>query len=283
MIWELAGGRRIDFRQRVQIMGVLNVTPDSFYDGGRYADPSAAVDRALTLVEAGADIVDVGGESTRPPVYGRAAEVPAAEEERRVLPVIEGIRRHSDVPLSVDTVKARVARRALAAGADIVNDVSALSHDEEMAPAAAEAGAPAILMHRRGTPATMQRDTRYDDLTGEVSAYLEERVEYAAARGIPPARIAVDPGIGFGKSFAGNHELLRRAGSFSVRGCPVFVGASRKSFLWKPMGLTPESALEASLAAAVLAVLHGARALRVHDVRETVRAVRVCEAAEAPP
>lgn len=283
MIWELAGGRRIDFRQRVQIMGVLNVTPDSFYDGGRYADPSEAVDRALTLVEAGADIVDVGGESTRPPLYGRAAEVPAAEEERRVLPVIEAIRRHSDVPLSVDTVKARVARRALAAGADIVNDVSALSHDEEMAPAAAEAGAPAILMHRRGTPATMQRDTRYDDLTGEVSAYLEERVEYAAARGIPPSRIAVDPGIGFGKSFAGNHELLRRAGSFSVRGCPVFVGASRKSFLWKPMGLTPEDALEASLAAAVLAVLHGAWALRVHDVRETARAVRVCEAAEAPP
>ena len=283
MIWELAGNRRIDFRQRVQIMGVLNVTPDSFYDGGRYAQGSAAVDRALALVEAGADIVDVGGESTRPRLYGRAAEVPAAEEERRVLPVIEAIRRHSDVPLSVDTVKARVARRALAAGADIVNDVSALSQDEEMAPVTAEAGAPAILMHRRGTPATMQQDTRYDDLTGEVAAYLQERVEYAAARGIPPARIAVDPGIGFGKSFAGNHELLRRAGSFSVRGCPVVVGASRKSFLWKPMGLAPEDALEASLAAAVVAVLHGARALRVHDVRETVRAVRVCEAVEAPP
>ena len=283
MIWELAGGRRIDFRQRVQIMGVLNVTPDSFYDGGRYADRSAAVDRALSLVEAGADIVDVGGESTRPPLYGQAAEVPAAEEERRVLPVIEAVRKHSDVPLSVDTVKAGVARQALDAGADIVNDISALSHDEEMAPAAAEAGAPVILMHRRGTPATMQRDTRYDDLTGEVAAYLEERVEFASGHGIPPARVAVDPGIGFGKSFAGNHELLRRAGAFSVRGCPVVVGASRKSFLWKPMGLAPEDALEASLAAAVLAVLHGARALRVHDVRETVRAVRVSEAAEAAP
>ena len=283
MIWELAGGRRIDFRQRVQIMGVLNVTPDSFYDGGRYADCSAAVDRALSLVEAGADIVDVGGESTRPPLYGQAAEVPAAEEERRVLPVIEAVRKHSEVPLSVDTVKAGVARQALDAGADIVNDISALSHDEEMAPAAAEAGAPVILMHRRGTPATMQRDTHYADLTGEVAAYLEERVEFASGHGIPPARIAVDPGIGFGKSFAGNHELLRRAGAFSVRGCPVVVGASRKSFLWKPMGLAPEDALEASLAAAVLAVLHGARALRVHDVRETVRAVRVSEAAEAAP
>ena len=283
MIWELAEGRRIDFRQRVQIMGVLNVTPDSFYDGGRYADGSAAVDRALSLVEAGADIVDVGGESTRPPLYGQAEEVPAAEEERRVLPVIEAIRKRSDVPISVDTVKAGVARQALDAGADIVNDISALSHDVEMAPVAAEAGAPVILMHRRGTPATMQQDTHYDDLTGEVAAYLEERVEYASGHGIPPSRVAVDPGIGFGKSFTGNHELLRRAGSFSVRGCPVVVGASRKSFLWKPMGLTPEEALETSLAAAVLAVLHGARALRVHDVRETVRAVRVSEAAVVVP
>ena len=283
MIWELAEGRRIDFRQRVQIMGVLNVTPDSFYDGGRYADGSAAVDRALSLVEAGADIVDVGGESTRPLLYGQAEEVPAAEEERRVLPVIEAIRKRSDVPISVDTVKAGVARQALDAGADIVNDISALSHDVEMARVAAEAGAPVILMHRRGTPATMQQDTHYDDLTGEVAAYLEERVEYASGQGIPPSRVAVDPGIGFGKSFTGNHELLRRAGSFSVRGCPVVVGASRKSFLWKPMGLTPDEALETSLAAAVLAVLHGARALRVHDVRETVRAVRVSEAAVVVP
>ncbi len=283
MIWELAGGRRIDFRPRVQIMGVLNVTPDSFYDGGRYVEGSAAVDRALSLVEAGADIVDVGGESTRPPLYGAAAEVTVAEEEGRVLPVIEAIRRHSAVPLSVDTVKAEVARQALAAGADIVNDISALSHDEDMAPVAAEAGAPVILMHRRGTPATMQQNTRYDDLTGEVAGYLEERVEYAERNGIPATRVAVDPGIGFGKSFTGNHELLRRAGSFSVRGCPVVVGASRKSFLWKPMGHTPEDALEASLAAAVLAVLHGARAVRVHDVKETVRAVRVSEALEGAP
>lgn len=279
MIWELAGGRRIDFGQRVQVMGVLNVTPDSFYDGGRYSEPSAAVERALSQAEAGADIVDVGGESTRPPLYGPAAEVPAAEEERRIVPVIEAIRRHSDIPLSVDTVKAEVARQALAAGADIVNDISALTHDEEMAPAAAEAGAPVILMHRRGTPATMQRNTHYDDLTGEVAGYLEGRVDHAARHGIPAERVAVDPGIGFGKSFAGNHELLRRAGSFSVRGCPVVVGASRKSFLWKPMGLTPGDALEASLAAGVLAVIHGARALRVHDVKETVRAVRFLEAA----
>ena len=279
MIWELAGGRRIDFRQRVQVMGVLNVTPDSFYDGGRYSEPSAAVERALSQAEAGADIVDVGGESTRPPLYGPVAEVPAAEEERRVVPVIEAIRRHSDIPLSVDTVKAEVARQALAAGADIVNDISALTHDEEMAAAAAEAGAPVILMHRRGTPATMQRNTHYDDLTGEVAGYLEGRVDQAGRHGIPAKRVAVDPGVGFGKSFAGNHQLLRRAGSFSVRGCPVVVGASRKSFLWKPMGLTPDDALEASLAAGILAVIHGARALRVHDVKETVRAVRLLEAA----
>lgn len=281
MNWELAGGRRVDFDQRVQIMGVLNVTPDSFYDGGRYADVAGAVDRALALAAEGADIIDVGGESSRPPLYGPLTEVPVDEECRRVVPVIAAIRRQTDVPVSIDTVKAEVARQALAEGADIVNDISALSGDEDMVDVVSSARASIVLMHRRGTAATMQDDTHYEDLVSEVRDYLAARIDYACRRGVSVARIAVDPGVGFGKSADGNRELVRRAGEFAVRGCPVVVGASRKSFIWKPMGLSPEQALEGSLAAAVLAVAHGARALRVHDVAATVRAVRLAESIEA--
>lgn len=275
MIWRLPAGRELDFDRRVIILGILNVTPDSFYDGGRHDEPQVAAEHALRMVDEGADVIDIGGESSRPPMYGAAVVVDADEECRRVVPVIEAIRRQSDVPLSIDTVKAPVARAALAAGADIVNDISAFEHDgEAMAEATAAAGAPAILMHKRGTPATMQRDTHYDDLAGEVRRYLASRVEWVADRGVPMHRVAVDPGVGFGKSVEGNRELIRRAGEFAVHGCPVLIGASRKSFLWKPLGVSPEQALEPSLAAAVLAVAHGARALRVHDVAATVRAVR---------
>lgn len=281
MKWELARGRQLDFGQRVLIVGILNVTPDSFYDGGRHADPAAAADHALALADEGADWIDVGGESSRPPLYGPLVQVGAQEECRRVIPTIAAIRRQSDIPLSVDTVKVDVARAALAAGADIVNDISALEvGGAPMAAVAADARAPVILMHRRGTPATMQQQTEYDDLVGQVREYLEARVAFAASHGVPPGRIAVDPGIGFGKSSAGNLELLRCAGAFAVRGCPVLVGASRKSFLWQPAGLTPTDALEGSLAAAVLAVVHGARAVRVHDVGPTRRAVRLAEAVE---
>jgi dihydropteroate synthase len=275
VIWRLPAGRELDFDRGVVILGILNVTPDSFYDGGRHDEPQIAAEHALRMVDEGADVIDVGGESSRPPMYGAAVVVDADEECRRVVPVIEAIRRQSDVPLSIDTVKAPVARAALAAGADIVNDISAFEHDgEAMAAVTAAAGAPAILMHRRGTPATMQRDTHYDDLAGEVRRYLASRVEWVADRGVPTHRVAVDPGVGFGKSIEGNRELIRRAGEFAVHGCPVLIGASRKSFLCKPLGVSPEQALEPSLAAAVLAVAHGARALRVHDVAATVRAVR---------
>lgn len=279
MRWELAGGRRLDFGHRVQVVGIVNATPDSFYDGGRHADAEAAADHALALVAQGADWVDVGGESSRPPLYGPLTEVPAAEEVRRVVPVVAAIRRQSDIPLSVDTVKVEVARRALAAGADIVNDISAFEvGGEAMAAAAVAADAPVVLMHRRGSPATMQLDTRYDDLVGEVRGYLAQRVAFAVAHGVAPERVAVDPGLGFGKSAEGSLELLRCAGQFAVDGCPVLIGASRKSFVWRPLGLTPAGALEGSLAAAVLAVVHGARAVRVHDVAATVRAVRLAEA-----
>jgi dihydropteroate synthase len=283
VIWRLHGDRQLDFGSRVQIMGVLNVTPDSFYDGGRHVDPQRAADHAMRLADEGADIIDIGGESSRPPVYGELTPVPAEEECRRVVPVVEAIRRQSDAPISVDTVKTTVASRALAAGADIINDISAFEHESgAMADVAARAGAPVILMHRRGTSLTMQQDTQYDDLAGEVREYLAARLQFAQQRGISADRVALDPGIGFGKSVDGNRELIRRASEFGVGGCPVVIGASRKSFIWKPMGISPEEALEGSLAAAVLAVAHGAGALRVHDVAATVRAVRMAESIEAP-
>ncbi|HCL31357.1 MAG TPA: dihydropteroate synthase [Candidatus Latescibacteria bacterium] len=283
MIWRLHRHRQIDFDLRVQIIGVLNVTPDSFYDGGRYVDSQQAADHALQLTDEGADIIDIGGESSRPPIYGEVAPVAIDEECRRVVPVVKAIRRQSEIPISIDTVKPEVARQALAAGADIINDISAFEEASGgMADVAAQTQAPVILMHRRGTAATMQQDTQYDDLVGEVARYLQARVEVAREAGIDADRIAVDPGVGFGKSIDGNRELIRCAAQFSVSGCPVVIGASRKSFIWKPMGVDPDQALEGSLAAAVLAVAHGARALRVHDVAATVRAVRLAESIEIP-
>lgn len=277
MIWTL-GNRVLNFDARVQLMGILNVTPDSFYDGGRYLETGAAVERGLQMVEEGADIVDIGGESSRPPLYGRAVAVPVAEECARVVPVVEALRQHCDVPISIDTVKAEVARQALAAGADIINDISALRDDPQMLEVAAESGAPVILMHRRGTPATMQQDTRYADLLGEIRNFLAERIQVARTGGVAAGRIAVDPGIGFGKSVAGNLALVYHLDVFASLGCPVVVGASRKSFIWKTLGLSQEESLEGSLAAAVLCAERGVHILRVHDVQATARAVRLAEA-----
>ncbi|MCY3666218.1 MAG: dihydropteroate synthase [Gemmatimonadetes bacterium] len=257
-------------------MGVLNATPDSFYDGGRYCEPQAAVKRGLEMVEEGAAIVDIGGESSRPPMYGVAEEVSVAEECARVLPVVEGLRRQSDVPISVDTVKAEVARRALEVGADIINDISALRHDPAMAEVAARANVPVVLMHRRGMAATMQQNTHYDDLLGTVYSFLEERVCVAHAQGVE--RVAVDPGLGFGKSREGNLALLRMLERFLDLGCPLVAGASRKSFIWKTLGLSAAESLEGSLAAAALAARAGVHVLRVHDVAATLRTVRLVEA-----
>ena len=275
MIWSLRG-RTLDFADRVHIMGILNATPDSFYDGGRYFDAGAAVERGLQLVAEGAAIIDIGGESSRPPMYGVAVELSADEECHRVLAVIEGLRRQSDVFISIDTVKAEVAKRALAAGADIINDISALHQDPAMADVAAENGAPVVLMHRRGTTATMQQQTHYDDLLGEVCGFLAERVRFAQVCGID--RVAVDPGLGFGKSREGNLALLGNLHQFLALQCPLLVGASRKSFIWKTLGIAVEESLPGSLAAATVAVAAGAHVLRVHDVAETVQAVRLAEA-----
>jgi dihydropteroate synthase len=264
-----------DFDSRALLMGVLNVTPDSFSDGGAHADPARALDHALGMVAAGADIVDIGGESTRP----GASPVDAAEERRRVVPVVRALRAASPVPISVDTRNAAVAAAALDAGADIINDISALRHDPGMAAAVASAGAGLVLMHMRGAPASMQHDPRYGDVCTEVLAFLGERIAAAERLGIDPETIAVDPGIGFGKTVAHNLALLRDLARFTAFGRPVLVGVSRKSFLGRVLGLPdPGDRLWAGVAIASNAREKGARILRVHDVMETRDAVRMTEA-----
>jgi dihydropteroate synthase len=254
-------------------MGVVNVTPDSFSDGGLYLDPQAAIAHGHELAEAGAEILDVGGESTRP-----GAEPVAAEEElRRVVPVIRGLR-EGDCEISVDTSKAAVAAAALDAGATIVNDVTALRGDPEMARLCAERGATVVLMHMLGEPRTMQRDPRYDDVVAEVKAFLAERLAAAFAAGIAEERVWLDPGIGFGKTAAHNMELLRRLGELRELGRPLVVGTSRKSFIGKVDGSGADERLGGTIASSVLAAAEGAEVLRVHDVAEVGQALAVAAA-----
>jgi dihydropteroate synthase len=259
---------------RTAVIGVLNVTADSFSDGGRYLDPELAVARGLELARHGAAVIDVGGESTRP----GAAPVALAEEIERVVPVIRALRRHLDVPISIDTYKAEVARKALAAGADIVNDVSALRFDPDMAGLLASEAVPVVLMHMQGEPRTMQDQPSYQDVVTEVKKFLRDRVAFAGSNGIRETAIVVDPGIGFGKTLSHNLQLLRRLPEFVSLGRPLLVGLSRKSFIGRLLDAGPEHRLEGSLAAAVVAALGGAQMLRVHDVLETCRAVRIVDA-----
>lgn len=274
MIWRCRGVT-FDLSARTLVMGVLNVTPDSFSDGGRYLDPAAAIARGRELLAQGADLIDLGAESTRP----GAAAVPAEEQVRRLEPVVAALAREPGAVLSVDTRSAAVAARALEWGAHVVNDVSALG-DPDMAGVVAPSGAGLVLMHMRGTPATMQGDLRYDDVVAEVGAHLKKRMAVATAAGIAAERIALDPGIGFGKSAEQSLRLLARSDDLAALGRPLLVGASRKSFLARLLGDAPtDRRLEASLAAATLAAFLGARILRAHDVAETVRAVKVAEAA----
>jgi len=257
-------------------MGVVNVTPDSFSDGGVNFDPDDAVATARRMVEEGAAIVDVGGESTRPGSGG----VSAGEELRRVVPVLE---RLDGLPLSIDTSKAEVARRALALGAELVNDVTALRGDPRMAEVVAESGAYLCLMHMQGDPRTMQADPRYDDVVDEVKAFLAERLAAAVAAGIPEQRICLDPGIGFGKTVEHNFELVRRLSDLIALGRPVVVGFSRKSSLGRLLGdpTATTGSVAASVGAAVAAYERGATLLRVHDVREHVEALAAARAALA--
>ena len=258
------------------VMGIVNVTPDSFSDGGRFLDPGAAAEHALRLAAEGADILDVGGESTRPPAYGLAEPVDAREEIRRVVPVIERLAAATPLPISVDTRKAEVARAALGAGASIVNDVSALAHDPQMAPAVAGSAAAVVLMHMRGDdPRTMQDDLAYADLLAEIGGDLSAAAGRAIASGIPAPRIAIDPGLGFGKSAGQNLRLVARLASLLPLGYPVVVGASRKGFVARYSGLAtgaPAGArLAGSLACVEAAREQGAAVVRVHDVAATRR------------
>jgi len=256
-------------------MGILNVTPDSFSDGGEWLDAQAAVAHAREMAAEGAELIDVGGESTRP----GADPVLEGEELRRVLPVVEALAADLPATLSIDTSKAAVARAALAAGARFVNDVTALRGDPEMVGVVAEAGCDCCLMHMLGEPRTMQDDPHYSDVVVDVRAFLEERAAFAVASGIAPARIHVDPGIGFGKTAAHNLELLRRLDEIATVGFPVVIGASRKSFLGRLTGRTdPHDRAAATVATSVLAFERGARVFRVHDVAPTVDALKVAAA-----
>jgi dihydropteroate synthase len=259
---------------RPSVMGIVNVTPDSFSDGGVNFRPEDAVASARRILAEGAAIVDVGGESTRP----GAEPVSTDEELRRVVPVLEAL--EGEVPVSIDTAKAEVARRALELGAELVNDVTALQNDPELAGVVADTGAYVCLMHMQGEPRTMQSDPRYADVASEVAAFLEERIRFAVDAGIREDRVAVDPGIGFGKTVEHNFELIRRLGEIAALGRPIVVGFSRKSSLGKILG-DPDAKtgpLSASLAAAVAAYERGATILRVHDVKEHVEALTAARA-----
>jgi dihydropteroate synthase len=256
--------RWVGKRDRVLVMGVINVTPDSFFPASRMLSPRLAVECAQRMVADGADIIEIGGESSRP----GSDSISAEDELERVLPAIEKIHAECDVVLSVDTTKADVAREALARGASVINDISALRADPNMATVAAERGAYVVLMHMQGTPRTMQTTPQYGDATAEVLGFLEERVREATRRGIPRARLFIDPGIGFGKRLEHNLALLRGIDRFAATGLPVLVGVSRKSFLGELLDLPASDLLEGTLAAQAVAVASGADILRVHDVRE---------------
>jgi dihydropteroate synthase len=276
------GGRAFDLAARTHIMGILNVTPDSFSDGGLFEDPGRAVDRGLEMLAEGADFIDVGGESTRPrgAAYGDgAADVPAEEELRRVIPVIRELVKQTSAPVSVDTTKSDVARAAMDAGACIVNDVSGFSRDPRMPEVVGRGGGTAVVMHMRGTPRTMQADTAYGDLFGEIEDVLGKALARGRFHGI--RQMFVDPGIGFGKSARDNYRLIAGLGRFAALGAPILVGPSRKSFLAAVLDLPAGERLEGTLAAVTASILAGAHVVRVHDVRAVRRAAAVADAVRA--
>jgi len=266
------GGVPFDLNARTYIMGILNVTPDSFSDGGRFQDAEKAVRRGLEMAEEGADFIDIGGESTRP----GSDPVPADQESARVIPVIEKLAISAGVPISVDTYKPEVAKRALDAGAVIVNDVSGLHYDPSLAEVAASRKASLILMHMKGKPKSMQEDPEYDDVINEICSYLEEGIKIARSRGVE--QIMVDPGIGFGKNVSHNLQIIRHLGEFRRFGYPLLVGPSRKSFIGKLLDLPVDRRLEGTAAAVAAAIMNGANIVRVHDVREMVQVARIVDA-----
>lgn len=254
-------------------MGVLNVTPDSFSDGGKFFTVDAAVKQAHTMVKEGADSIDVGGESSRP----GAAPVSEDEEIERVLPIIERLAKEIDVPISIDTVKPHVANEALSAGATMINDISGFRNNE-MIQVAASHDVPVVLMHMQGDPQTMQAQPRYTDVVNDINTFFTERIALLLKNGVRREHIILDPGIGFGKTLEHNLEILRRCAEFTTHGYPVLVGASRKSFIEKISGLPVEERLEGSLAAHCVAALNGAAIVRVHDVQAHRRALDIIDA-----
>jgi dihydropteroate synthase len=264
----------VKVRKRVLVMGTLNLTPDSFYDGGRYPTEAAAIEQALQMVKKGADIIDIGGESSRP----GARPVSVAEELERVIPVIAGIHRQTDTLLSVDTTRAAVATEAIETGASIVNDISALRFDSKMAGVVARSNVFVVLMHMKGTPDTMQKDPSYNDPVEEIKVFFVERIATAISAGIPTEKIIIDPGIGFGKRLSDNLAIIRGLSRFSLLGAPILVGLSRKSFLGDILNLPAEERLEGTIAANAIAILNGADIIRVHDVKEGRRTADVARA-----
>lgn len=271
----LAGGRQLPL-SRPLVMGVLNVTPDSFSDGGRFASSDKAVVRAHEMIREGADIIDVGGESSRP----GASPIDAEEELRRVMPVIRRLEQEADCCFSIDTYRASTAAAAIEAGAGIVNDISALRFDDDMAGVIVDAKVPVVLMHMLGTPRDMQTSPQYRDCVGEIGDFFDERLSFCRERGIDRSKIILDPGIGFGKRLSDNLAILTHLERFRRFGLPLMVGASRKSFIGMLSSLSeiPERRLGGSIAAAVAAVMNGADIVRVHDVAQTVEALKVIQA-----
>lgn len=260
--------------QRTWIMGILNVTPDSFSDGGLYLDKNKAVKRGLELAEEGADIIDIGGESTRPGSNSISTE----EELKRIIPVLSDLREKTDTLISVDTTKSEVARAALDHGADIINDISALRFDPQMPPLAVNRDVPVVLMHMKGTPKTMQANPSYEDLLAEVKSFFKERLETAKTLGIKREKIIIDPGIGFGKGHNDNLLLIKNLRALEEFERPIMIGISRKSFIGKILNLPVLERIDGTIASAVISIIHGAHILRVHDVAPIKRAVLVAEA-----
>ena len=267
------GDYLLKFNGRTLVMGILNVTPDSFSDGGMFLEKDKAVARGIALANEGADIIDVGGESTRP----GADPVSLQEELDRVIPVISELTDSIDVPISVDTYKSDVAREAISAGASMINDISGLRFDKEMANFAAEKEVAVVLMHIKGSPRNMQLDPQYDNMLEEIKNYLSESIEIGIKAGIDKSKIIVDPGIGFGKKIEDNFELIKNLGYFRELGHPILVGPSRKSFLWKTLSRAPSDTLEATTAAVTASILYGADIVRVHDVKEISGAIKIAD------
>jgi dihydropteroate synthase len=268
------GKYNLELDKRTLIMGIINVTPDSFSDGGQFFDAEKAIEHAKRMAMEGADIIDIGGESTRP----GSEPVTMEEEMRRVIPVIEGIANEVKVPISIDTCKSEVAKAALEKGASMVNDISALRFDPKIADVVVEHDVPLVLMHMKDKPNNMQVNPTYTSVLSEIREFLRERVEFAASKGVPRESIIIDPGIGFGKTVEHNYEIIKKLEDLKSLDLPILIGTSRKSFIGKTLGLDVDERLEGTLATITMSIINGADVVRVHDVKEALRAARMTDA-----